>query len=579
MHHILKKNTIIGISLFILVFSFIAIILIYNVKVDTSAIKLDYGWIVYKNDQLLESQPKDNIIKYVLPKMIKGDKINLTYKLSKYDISHPGIIFDTWHCVTEVYIDGKKLYSWGDKYYKNNHMLGAMRHKLTLPNDYEDKILNISLIATEKNAMTQFYSIIVSDLGDETNFWFNRSLLLIFSATIFLISGMIIFIFGYIMLLNHNKFISALMLGISFQLMGIYFLCRAHVIELIIPDPMIYNQIEFLSLYLLPLSVIIYSFNITEKTKSNKILVFYRFYILIYILGIISAIIIHNNTYIHYPNFLFLYYFITLISYLIAIVSLRKEDHSKIDIKLTILALQVFFVGSLLSLIAFHTKGFPVINETFKLWKTYDFILTISSFGMLILFFIGFYFTIKNSFILQFENEKLHYMAHYDALTMLRNKRSFDEQLHKLNTTNELTNYGFIVIDLNDLKVTNDSLGHKFGDEMIRGVANSLLKIPEDLAISYRIGGDEFAVIIYDSVNNKNIIKDFNESIDLYNKSIATFQISVALGSASKDEIPNSDSYSILDLADKRMYQRKQIMKSEHKDQILLFKESDIIGL
>ncbi len=555
------KNKIISLILFILVVSCILIMLFYNYKLNTDMITLERNWTVYKNGILQNDQPNDKLIKYVLPKMSVGDEITLSYKLNKYDIKNPKIVFDTWHCITEVYLHNQKLYSWGEQLYENNHMLGNKRHFIELPDLYEGKVLSIKLKATENDAMKQFYSVLVTEFGNNLNFWFNRSLALTLSALLIIIIGLIIFVFSYLMLFKTNKFLSAIMLGITFQLMGIYFLCRSNIIQLIIPDPLIYNQIEFLSLYMLPLPLISYTYNVTEKPKSKKAVKCYYLYLLTYIIGMLFIIYLHNNTNIHYTKFLFIYYFITLISYIISIIFLNKEDKNKLDIKLTILAIKVFFIGSLLSLLAFHTKGIPSINHMFKLWLIYDHILSISSFIMLILFFIGFYHTIRNMFLLKFENEKLHYVAYHDALTMLQNKRSFNKHMTKLNEDNNKY-YALIVIDINNLKITNDTLGHNVGDKIIIGLATTLLKIPEHIGSPYRIGGDEFTIIVYNSEHIDEIINQINDNLHLYNENNKDIQISISIGTSSKVNNPNIDSFELLSLADRDMYEQKQRIKS-----------------
>ena len=79
-----------------------------------------------------------------------------------------------------------------------------------------------------------------------------------------------------------------------------------------------------------------------------------------------------------------------------------------------------------------------------------------------------------------------------DPLTGLRNRRTFDEDLAKALAKGRVC---LVMLDLDDLKNTNERLGHAVGDERIRAVSASL-RSADAAALGYRLGGDEFAAIL-----------------------------------------------------------------------------------
>ncbi|MDA0171980.1 diguanylate cyclase [Solirubrobacter taibaiensis] len=96
------------------------------------------------------------------------------------------------------------------------------------------------------------------------------------------------------------------------------------------------------------------------------------------------------------------------------------------------------------------------------------------------------------------ELERLATMASSDPLTGLRNHRVFHEDLarelqHASRTGLPLA---LVLVDLDDLKTLNDTHGHQAGDERIRTLADSLRATMRGADQAYRIGGDEFAVIL-----------------------------------------------------------------------------------
>jgi diguanylate cyclase (GGDEF)-like protein/PAS domain S-box-containing protein len=90
--------------------------------------------------------------------------------------------------------------------------------------------------------------------------------------------------------------------------------------------------------------------------------------------------------------------------------------------------------------------------------------------------------------------EHLHKAAYYDLLTGLPNRRMLFERLHLAYSTD--TPYAMLLIDLNDFKSVNDTLGHKIGDELLAGVAERISSAVDKTATVARLGGDEFAVLL-----------------------------------------------------------------------------------
>lgn len=96
--------------------------------------------------------------------------------------------------------------------------------------------------------------------------------------------------------------------------------------------------------------------------------------------------------------------------------------------------------------------------------------------------------------------------ANFDSLTQLHNRRSFIKQLNRLTSKDsKYNNFAVLFIDLDHFKEVNDSLGHDFGDELLK-VAGSRLKQQlrtEDFIA--RLGGDEFVVVI-NRLKSKEVI-------------------------------------------------------------------------
>jgi diguanylate cyclase (GGDEF)-like protein len=93
----------------------------------------------------------------------------------------------------------------------------------------------------------------------------------------------------------------------------------------------------------------------------------------------------------------------------------------------------------------------------------------------------------------------LDYLAHTDSVTELPNRHAFNERLQDaLKRAGQTGVVGLLLLDLDNFKVVNDTLGHNNGDRLLRQVARRLNEVIEQAntrAVLCRIGGDEFAVI------------------------------------------------------------------------------------
>ncbi|WP_241521242.1 putative bifunctional diguanylate cyclase/phosphodiesterase [Kineobactrum sediminis] len=115
------------------------------------------------------------------------------------------------------------------------------------------------------------------------------------------------------------------------------------------------------------------------------------------------------------------------------------------------------------------------------------------------------------------QEDRLRYLAYYDPLTSLPNRRSFNEQLVRIikRSQRKKSYAALLFIDLDHFKRINDSIGHGRGDRLLVEIAKRLtLELREDDAINFlgdedandedgsteiaRLGGDEFTVVLSD---------------------------------------------------------------------------------
>lgn len=153
--------------------------------------------------------------------------------------------------------------------------------------------------------------------------------------------------------------------------------------------------------------------------------------------------------------------------------------------------------------------------------------------------------------------------ARRDSLTGIRNMTAYQEfeaGLQKDVEEKDVESFGIAVCDLNDLKTVNDTQGHKAGDEYIKDACRLICRVFAHCPV-FRVGGDEFAVILRDKeYNDRNdLVAAFKRQIE-DNVRIGSGPV-VALGLA--DYMPSSDSSveEVFKRADSRMYEDKARLK------------------
>lgn len=91
-------------------------------------------------------------------------------------------------------------------------------------------------------------------------------------------------------------------------------------------------------------------------------------------------------------------------------------------------------------------------------------------------------------------NKKLNFMARYDALTALLNRRVFMEDLQY--RIREKEPFGLIMFDMDNFKRVNDVYGHNEGDAVLKEMAARAGALVDDIFEVYRLAGDEFVAIV-----------------------------------------------------------------------------------
>ncbi|MEG1999840.1 MAG: diguanylate cyclase [Evtepia sp.] len=160
------------------------------------------------------------------------------------------------------------------------------------------------------------------------------------------------------------------------------------------------------------------------------------------------------------------------------------------------------------------------------------------------------------------EKEKLESLAFQDELTGLYNRRYGLKKLEQLIMDRK--GFTTCLIDLDGLKVVNDTLGHLIGDEYITTVAHAMKRLESDSGIVCRVGGDEFIFILPErnEAMGRHLMRQLDKILAKIKRSY-TLAISYGIVYVSKDTDITAEA--VLKQVDDKMYFAKREKKQSQK--------------
>lgn len=217
-----------------------------------------------------------------------------------------------------------------------------------------------------------------------------------------------------------------------------------------------------------------------------------------------------------------------------------------------LMALFVFMGTAALSFVSFYGNQ-----------KDYSVIMRL---GMLAYALVLICISVKKMMVSAEEQTKINVyksLAYVDAMTRCGNHAAFDRAMNVLRKGEGLESWiGMAMIDLNGLKQINDCYGHGTGDQLITGAGACIREAFEGMGEVYRVGGDEFLVILSGKkLEEQEYRRRLAESLAVYNGSHnPVLDLACGISFAAPDK---KDVDALYAEADRRMYMEKD--KSEKR--------------
>jgi diguanylate cyclase (GGDEF)-like protein/PAS domain S-box-containing protein len=153
--------------------------------------------------------------------------------------------------------------------------------------------------------------------------------------------------------------------------------------------------------------------------------------------------------------------------------------------------------------------------------------------------------------------QQLEYFSMHDQLTGLYNRNYFEEELRRLSKSRDYP-ITMISADVNGLKLINDTMGHEFGDRLLKAAADVLKDCLRGSDVLARVGGDEFTAVLpnTDEATADKVIKRIRNTIRKFSEKHQDLYLSLSLG-ASTAHSPDLSFTDLFKQADDAMYKDK----------------------
>ncbi len=152
-------------------------------------------------------------------------------------------------------------------------------------------------------------------------------------------------------------------------------------------------------------------------------------------------------------------------------------------------------------------------------------------------------------------NSQLQYTAYHDTMTGLENRTKLSEDLAATLSTaeKEETKFGIMLLDIDNMKITNDSQGHSAGDELIMHATQILQRFARNDIKLYRFGGDEFLLLATHIESRNSMITIGDALLESFNADGIEFSAGISI---YPDDTTNREE--LLKYVDMAMYDVKK---------------------
>ena len=521
---------------------------LYLLILIIAAVALIFGWQCTSGS--LSNRSADLHIRTLTPsRCVKVSKTTTVYRISdvRWTEKAPSLMFYTQHQTVVVEADGKLLYTRSLKPDSILHTTGRDCEMITIPENTRSILVTLTNCNPDKHVSDPvFYQ------GDGVHM-FRHELL---KAVIPLVLGIMNVALGILMLtywlfVHHWAYVSKslLYLGIFTTDLGAWFCLETGSAILLLQNPVFRSYASRILLLLLPIPFIMFVRHYL-KARDRYLC---RIFVWLDVAEIAVVLFLQLTDIRDLTQTLWMTHVMIGLAVLYFIYTIcSKFYHHTTTHALWICAIgSIILIGALFSDMYNYYHGAQDIGPAGRI-AMLVFIVTLAC---------------DTAFVSLKEIDAGRRAALYrelaekDLLTGCYNRNAYHEDTSRCK---KLTNLLLFAFDLNNLKYYNDKFGHDCGDQYITDAAHILWKIFSRYGKLYRIGGDEFCVLIDDhnTCDISHLICCLRKEESIYNASSRNIYLQISCGYAVFDPRTDTDLDALQKRADQNMYENKKQLKT-----------------
>lgn len=486
--------------------------------------------------------------------------LSMYYKLPQID-ADVSLVYRSKDVYTRVLVEGEVIYEtevYDSKFY--NKSPGNLWNVLTVSSKYSGSWLELQIIMVYDTSAITTDAILIGDKADIILGLFADNMFGITISVLLMLLGVVLFVIDCLPSYGKaKKNHSLLWLGMFALLTGTWSLLETNVIQFCVGDMRILQLIDNMLMIVDSMPLLLY-LNSEYKIFRNRIVRIMAYINISYILLCVCVQLegtwdIHNLLIfgVIFMRFVDLVMFVWVAK---MFIRLKTEKKPLLQCALLLVGLSFLWFFSI-----FETIRSLNVDRMDR--------AGLIRVGMLIMCFC--FATSSQMEAYKIVEQGLKFdliskLAYSDGLTGLGNRTAYLEQLDEYaDPESNIKNLGIIYLDVNNLKTVNDNQGHELGDDLIQIAGHIISDSFGHYGKAYRIGGDEFCVLL----TGINIREKYKKGLLTFNELIKEanlakwypYPIQIAHGFSTCEEITREKIDEAIAIADSEMYQNKQEIK------------------
>ncbi len=522
--------------------------------------ELDSGWEILRNGERLK---EDTLTALDTGKVYYGEVFSLHRTLPEdaEELPSATLYFRNLHGAVRVLLEEEVIYTSGVENYESGRFVGRYLCFVPLPKDYAGKEITITMRAAEKNSFYGLGPIYFGNAEDLFLFFFKERQVPLFIASFLSVFGVVQLLWLPLLLHSDKQNIKLFFSALTSLIIGFYLMGYYNLFDLFVFVENLNTMMEYLSLYTMAMVMCGYMASIHEGSLKH----IYVFLTKMDMILVITAILLHFLNLVHITQWLIASYFLSYMEALpylwYALRGGRKRRETYFDhlegIADLVLAggLLAYVFGSFVDAILFTKVKLTGGQEATARIPYLTAGSVIFALAMCLHYLLVGVINVRMGLTRQTLMDK----AYDDVLTGLSNRSGCEMTLDRLSR--EHKRYRIISLDLDHLKMVNDTYGHAEGDRYLKEFAQILQKSFDGATLIGRMGGDEFLVVVTGEDCNRTagMISRMKHAIEARNKEEKRYQFSVSYGEAQSGESDvGRRSHDVYMLADAKMYDMKR---------------------